>query len=94
MTVFRVVGGLFTGVFGIVGLVWGLVSLVMAILFLIPFFGWLNWILIPFAGLGIIFGIIANASPDTRGLGNSVITLCGISITIAVLKLALFGGII
>jgi len=94
MTLFRVIGGLFTGIFGIVGLVWGLISLVMAILFLIPGLGWMNWILIPFAGLGIIFGFIANASPDTRGLGNSVITLCGISIGMAVLKLTLFGGIL
>lgn len=94
MTMFRVIGGVFTGVFGIVGLVWGLVSIILSMVFLIPLLGWMNWILIPFAGLGMVFGIIASASEDTRPLGTSVMTMCGIALGISFMRLALFGGII
>ena len=94
MAVLRVIGGLFTGIFGIIGMVWGLVSLVLAVLFLIPLLGWLNWILIPFAGIGMLFGFVAIASEDTRPLGQAVLTLCGIALGLAFMKLALGGGIL
>jgi len=91
---FRIIGGVFTGIFGIIGFLWGFISLIMAIVFLIPGFGWLNWILLPFAGCGIIFGLVATANQDTRQLGFAVLILCGISLGLAFLRLHLGGGIL
>ena len=61
----------------IISLIWGSITLLVAVLFLFPFLGWGNWLVIPMAVIGIIIG----AFSDKRG---------GLYLNLAALLLALF----
>jgi len=51
--------------------------------------GWLNWLIIPLAVLGLVFGILAR-----RSSGIAAILLCSAAIIIGIFRLAIGGGII
>lgn len=81
----------------IVSLIWGILSLVGFIVGLIPCVGWWNWINIPFAGLGLIFCIIAlaTAKPGESRTGSITgLILCGIAVIVGVIRLILGGGVV
>lgn len=70
-----------------VSLGFGIVAALGLLLGLIPFLGWLNWIIVlPPAVLGLIFGAIS----QDRG----AITLSGVVIGIAVFRLAAGWGLL
>ncbi|MCX6645288.1 MAG: hypothetical protein NTY09_02865 [bacterium] len=93
VSVCRILGGVVTGMLGIIGLVWGIVSLVLAIVLLIPLLGWINWIILPIITLGVVVSILAAANPDTKTLGTVAIVLNSSAFVICVLRLVLGGGI-
>jgi len=67
------------------GLILGIFVAIGMMLAFIPLLGWLNWLNIPFAILGLIFSSIGNSQ------GGKV--LCGVAIVLGILRLILGGGI-
>lgn len=70
----------------IIAFIFGLVALVLAMVGFIPLLGWLNWLIIPIAAIGAIFGLVS----DKNGGRN----FCLIVIAICTLRLWIGGGII
>lgn len=68
------------------GLILGILAALGMLLAFIPLFGWLNWLNIPFAILGLIFSVI--------GKSKGGIILCCMAILFGILRLALGGGIL
>ena len=68
------------------GRIFGILSLVGLVIGLIPFMGWLNWLNIPFALLGLLFSIL--------GKSKGGIILCIVAVFLGMLRLMLGGGII
>jgi hypothetical protein len=81
----------------IVSLLFGILAFCGMLVGLIPCIGALNWLNIPFAGLGFIVSIIALTTGDPKEpKGNAVagLILCGIAVFIGVIRLLLGGGIL
>jgi hypothetical protein len=62
----------------------------------IPFLGALNWLNIPFAGVGVIVAAIAPGKTRAASKGKSVagLTCCGIALFFGIIHLALGGRIL
>lgn len=70
----------------IVSILIGLVALLLAIPSTIPFLGWGNWFVLPFAIVGIALGALSRS--------NTGRNFCIIVFVIAVVRLMLGGGLI
>ncbi len=70
----------------IIGLILGILAALGMLLAFIPLLGWLNWINIPFAILGLIFSVISKSKGGT--------ILCIVAVIFGIIRLALGGGII
>jgi len=70
----------------IVSLVIGAVALLLAIPAFIPLLGWANWVVVPLALVGLVFGLM---SRKTAGRNLNLVV-----IAIGVLRLMLGGGIL
>lgn len=81
---------------GLISLMWGIVAMLWMLLALIPFLGWGNWFVIPFAALGALIGAIGIAltSRERRGRAKAGLILNGIVIVVAIVRLNLGGGLI
>lgn len=80
---------------GLISLLWGIVAMLLMFLGLIPLLGWLNWLVIPFAGIGAIIaaiGIMFRGEKSRRGKAG--LLLNGIVIVIAAIRLSIGGGLI
>ena len=80
-----------------VSLIWGLFSLFGMLIGFVPFFGALNWLLIPFAVIGTIVSAIAlGMAPDDAGIGKGIAGLisCGIAAIFGFLRLVAGWGIV
>ena len=69
-----------------IGRIFGILALIVMIIGLIPFFGWLNWVGIPLAILGLILSVI--------GKSNGGMVICAVAIVVGLLRLFMGGGII
>lgn len=81
---------------GLVSLLWGIVSMLWMVLALIPFLGWANWLLIPFAAVGALIGAIGLAltREQHRGRAKTGLLLNALVIVIGILRLGIGGGVI
>lgn len=81
---------------GLISLIWGIVAMLWMVLALIPFLGWGNWFVIPFAALGALIAAIGIAltSREKRGRAKAGLILNGIVIVVAIVRLNLGGGLI
>jgi hypothetical protein len=70
--------------FNVISILVGLVALLLAIPSFLPFLGWGNWLVIPIAVVGLIFGVISSHRSG-RNL-NIVVILVGVG------RLMLGGG--
>ncbi len=70
----------------IIGLILGILAALGMLLAFIPLLGWLNWINIPFAIVGLIFSVISKSKGGT--------ILCIVAVIFGMIRLALGGGII
>lgn len=79
----------------ILSLVWGILSVVGMLVGFFPCLGALNWLNIPFAGIGLIISIVALVTTKQGGKGGSIagVMCCGIAILFGLIRLALGGGI-
>ena len=71
--------------FNLVSIVVGVVALVSALVAFVPLLGWLNWLVIPLAVVGLAFGVVSD--------GRAGRNLNLVVIVIAVLRLMIGGGI-
>lgn len=77
----------------IIGFIMGILSVLGMLFGLIPFLGWSNWLVIPFAGIGLIISIIGVAVSKSGGIGIAGIVLCLIALFIRIPRLVIGGGI-
>jgi len=68
------------------GLILGILAALGMLLAFIPLLGWLNWINIPFAIIGLIISAIGNSK------GGMV--LCGMAVLFGIIRLILGAGIL
>ena len=80
----------------VLSLVWGILALIGMIIGFVPCLGALNWLNIPFAGVGaIVSGIAVGTSKDSnRVAGLTGLVCCGIALVFGMIRLALGGGIL
>lgn len=69
----------------LVSLVIGAVSFVLALFAFLPFLGWANWLILPFAFIGLVLGMLSD--------GKSGRNLNLVVIAIGVIRLILGGGL-
>ena len=81
---------------GLISLLWGIVAMIWMVVALVPFLGWGNWFLIPFAAIGAVIAAIGIAftSPANRGRAKAGLVLNGLVIVVAVVRLMIGGGVI
>ncbi|MEH6757050.1 MAG: hypothetical protein V7676_06020 [Parasphingorhabdus sp.] len=70
----------------VISILIGVIALILAFVGLVPLLGWTNWLIIPIAGVGALFGLISSRS---SGMYFCVIVMC-----ICALRLWMGGGII
>ena len=77
-------------------LIWGILAIIGMLIGFIPCLGWLNWINIPFAIVGLVVSIIAytGAAPDKKGGAMGGIICCAIAMGLGLIRLVLGGGVI
>lgn len=68
----------------VISILFGLFALVIALPGFVPFFGWLNWFVLPIAAVGLIVGVM---SRSTAGRNFNIVVL-----VICTLRLMLGGG--
>ncbi len=79
----------------ILSLIWGILALLSMLVAFIPCLGALNWIIIPFSGIGLIISIIAIATAKERkGLAIAGIIGCAIAIIFGIIRLIAGGGLV
>jgi hypothetical protein len=77
------------------GFILGLISIIGWAIALIPLLGWMNWIFIPSAVLGLIFSVTGiTISRSSKGVGIAAIILCLIVIIFGALRLKIGCGVI
>jgi len=69
-----------------IGRLFGIMALIGMVVGMIPFFGWLNWLNIPLAMLGLLLSII--------GKSNGGIVICVVAIFFGLFRLVIGGGLI
>ena len=70
----------------ILAFLFGLIALVLALPAMIPLLGWMNWIIIIIAGVGVAFGFASNK--------NSGRNFCLVVVAICAIRLWIGGGLI
>jgi ABC-type polysaccharide/polyol phosphate export permease len=81
----------------VVSLIWGILALVGMLVGFIPFLGMLNWLNIPFAGIGLLISIIVFVSTaEGKNKSGSItgIICCSIAVLFGMIRLFMGGGII
>ena len=80
----------------VLSLVWGILAALGMIVGFFPCLGALNWINIPFAGIGIIISGIAlgTAGDAPKGYSTAGIICCGVAFFFGIIRLILGGGVV
>jgi hypothetical protein len=78
----------------IFGFIIGILTGIGATISLLPLLGWLNWLNIPVAVIGLIFSIIGVNKGKNKGLGTAGIIINGILIVYGIIRLIMGGGFI
>lgn len=81
----------------ILSLTWGILALLGMLVGFVPFFGALNWLLIPFAVVGaMVSAIAAGTAPAGVSKGKSIAGLicCGIATIFGLIRLIVGFGVV
>ena len=81
---------------GVISIIWGVMALLWMVLSLIPFLGWGNWFMIPFAAIGAIIAAIGLmfTRAENRGRAKAGLWINLIAIVVGVVRLSIGGGFI
>jgi hypothetical protein len=74
------------GGMNVISAIIGIIALIIALVGFIPLLGWLNWLAIPAAVVGLVLGLI---SKETSGRNINLVVLA-----LAIVRLVLGGGIL
>lgn len=78
---------------GVLALIWGILAIFGMMLAMIPLLGWLNWLNIPFALIGLVFSAIAMSRHRSRqGGGVAGLVLCLVATVLGAIRLLVGGG--
>lgn len=78
----------------VLSLLWGILAIVGMVVGFFPCLGSLNWLNIPFAGVGIIVSGLALAAGDSsKSSGVAGLVCCIVALFFGIIRLALGGGI-
>jgi hypothetical protein len=79
-----------------VSLIWGILAMVGMLVGFLPCLGSLNWLNIPFSGIGLIISIVAvtTVPPEQRGGAVAGTVMCAIGVGLGFLRLMAGGGIL
>jgi hypothetical protein len=80
----------------VLSLVWGILAFIGMFVAFFPCLGSMNWINIPFSGIGLILSIVAMVTAKTAAKGKSIagIVLCGLAVLFGIIRLAAGGGVL
>ncbi len=80
----------------VLSLIWGILAILGMLVGFVPCLGALNWINIPFAGIGIVISGVAFGTAGHAPKGSSVAGLvcCIIALFFGLIRLVLGGGLI
>lgn len=80
----------------IVALIWGILAIAGMLVAFFPCLGWLNWLHIPFSGIGLIVSIVAlaTAREGSRTYSVAGVVLCAIAVVFGLIRLAIGGGVV
>jgi hypothetical protein len=79
-----------------ISLIWGILAIIGMMVGFIPCLGALNWLNIPFAGIGLLIGLIAlgTASNENKNGAIAGLICCGIAVLFGIIRLFIGGGVI
>ncbi len=80
----------------IVSLVWGILAVLGMLVGFMPLFGALNWLNIPFAGIGaVVSGVVLSKSPvNNRAMIVTGLVCCVIAMMLGAIRLVLGLGVL
>jgi hypothetical protein len=80
----------------VISLVWGILAIFGMVIAFTPCLGAFNWLNIPFAGCGVLFGgfAVAKSGPRMRGIAIAGLVLCLIAVMFGMFRLKLGGGLL
>ncbi len=80
----------------ILALVWGILAVIGLMIGVFPCLGWLNWLNIPFAVVGLVIGLFASSrtADAKRGAAVAGVVCCAVAVVVGALRLALGHGIV
>ena len=79
---------------GYIGFLISIVSFVFMFVALIPFLGWLNWFLAPFALIGLITSLVGALNNNGKTLGIAGTVICAVVLVVSALRLIIGRGLI
>ena len=76
-------------------IIWGSLAILGMLFAFIPCFGAFNWLNIPFAGIGVILGIVGIAI-EKQNKGGSIagLIMCSAAVIFGAIRLLLGGGVV
>ena len=79
----------------VLSLVWGILSILGMLVAFVPCFGWLNWVVIPFALVGLVISGLAyvGALQDRRGGPIIGLIACSTAVVFGIMRLMVGGGV-
>ena len=79
----------------ILNIIWGSLAILGMLFAFIPCFGAFNWINIPFAGIGVILGIVGIAiEKNSKGGSIAGLIMCSVAVIFGAIRLLLGGGVV
>lgn len=80
----------------LIALIWGILAILAALVAFFPCLGALNWLVVPFAVVGLILAVVvfASAPAGSRGNAKAALALTGIATVMGVVRLAIGGGVL
>ncbi len=79
----------------LISVIWGLLGLLGAFVAFFPCLGWLNWLIIPFALIGLVMALVARDQEARTGAtpSNTGVILNGAAVLVGFGRLMIGGGI-
>jgi hypothetical protein len=80
----------------ILSLIWGILAIIGMVVAFFPCLGSLNWVNIPFSGIGLIISIISvvTTKEEKKGAGIAGIVLCAVAAVVGAIRLIAGGGLV
>lgn len=80
----------------VLSLVWGILAIIGLLIGVFPCLGWLNWLNIPFAAVGLIVSLVAMTKATETQKGGSIagVVCCAVAVVMGAIRLVLGHGLV